>query len=378
MENLFCALGGGSHIGASCYYLQVDGHSFLLDCGIRNTGPSRLPQLSMLTSDFLDGIWQLDQVILSHAHMDHIGALPYLDVGRDLSILCNPVTQTLTELQLRDFDPLLQRFSSARQRQAYDAKKERVLSMIHPIGFGKTYETDDYRITLFPAGHMPGAAMTYIETAGHHILYTGDFSGQKELLCGGYYLPEGLPVDLLIVEGTHAYAKDAWQQAYWNIERCLVHQLQLGRTVTLETTNVTKGIELARYLATALTKSPCWFSGIYLDDSMAPIVEAFENAGYQVYTPDIRPLLKPDDIREQAVVIKKGHQGRTYGVVMNGDVFTLHADCQTLTHFINNVQAETTILVHAEPLGMSKVSKGLDIGDKACVQAFDGETYLFA
>ena len=98
MDNLFCALGGGDHIGASCYYLQVDGHSFLLDCGVRSTGPSRLPQLSQLTSEFLDGIWQLNQVILSHAHMDHIGALPYLDAGRDLSILCNPVTQALTEL----------------------------------------------------------------------------------------------------------------------------------------------------------------------------------------------------------------------------------------------------------------------------------------
>ena len=59
MDNLFCALGGGSHIGASCYYLQVDGHSFLLDCGVRSTGSSRLPQLSQLTSEFLDGIWQL-------------------------------------------------------------------------------------------------------------------------------------------------------------------------------------------------------------------------------------------------------------------------------------------------------------------------------
>lgn len=378
MDNLFCALGGGDHIGASCYYLQVDGHSFLLDCGVRSTGPARLPQLSQLTSEFLDGIWQLDQVVLSHAHMDHIGALPYLDAGRDLSILCNPVTQALTELQLRDFDSLPQLFSSNRQRQAYEARKERVLSMIHPIGFGKTYETDEYKITLFPAGHMPGAAMTYIETAGHRILYTGDFSGQKELLCGGYYWPQGLPVDVLIMEGTHAYARDAWQQGYWNIERCLVHQLQLGRTVTLETTNVTKGIELARYLSAALMKSPCWFSGIYLDASMAPIAEAFEDAGYQVYTSDIRPLLKPDDIGEQAIVIKKGHQGRSYGAVINGDAFTLHADCQTLTHFINDVQAETTILVHAEPSGMANVSKGLDIGDKACIQAVDGETYLFA
>ncbi len=44
---------------------------------------------------------------------------------------------------------------------------------------------------------------------------------------------------------------------------------------------------------------------------MAPIAEAFETAGYQVYTPDIRPLLKPDDLREQAIVIKKGHQGHS-------------------------------------------------------------------
>lgn len=378
MDNLFCALGGGNCIGASCYYLQVDGHSFLLDCGIRSSGPARLPRLSLVTDEYLDGLWQLDQVIISHAHIDHIGGLPYIDEGRDLSILCNPVTQTLTELQLRCFDSMAALLPSDRQRQAYEARKERVLSMLRPQGFGKAYTADDYAVTLFPAGHIPGAAMTYIETSGHHILYTGDFSGQRELLCGSYHLPEDLPVDLLIIEGTHAYAKDSSQQGYWNIENCVVHQLQQGHTVTLETTNFTKGIELARYLSVSLKDAPCSCTGIYLDSGMAPIAAAFEVAGYQVYTQRIRPLLNPYDIGMRAVVIKKGHQGCTYGTVLNGDAFTLHADCRTLIRFINRIQAETTLIVHAQPSGDSPLIENLDIGDKACVQTVDGMTYLFS
>ncbi|WP_287771450.1 MBL fold metallo-hydrolase [Megasphaera sp.] len=377
MDNLFCALGGSDHIGASCYYLQVDGHSFLLDCGIRTSGASKLPQLSLLTETYLEGIWQLDQVILSHAHMDHIGALPYLDSGREISVLCNPITQALTELQLREFDPLIMRFSSERQKRDYELRKDRVLSWIRPIGFGKPYHVDDYRITLFPAGHMPGAAMTYIETENHRILYSGDFSGQDQLLCGSYHLPPSLPVDLLIIEGTHAYAKDSWQLGYLSIERCVAQQLEKGNTVTLETTNVTKGIELARYLARTLKRYSCWFSGIYLDAGMAPIADAFERSGYQVYTSDIHPLLNRWEIGKQTIVIKKGRKGTSYGTVLNGDAFTLHADKQTLVDLINRIQAETTLIVHSQPDDEDSLANQLRIGEKACVQAGDGIPYLF-
>ena len=67
-------LGGAEDVGASCYYLFIDGTGILLDCGIhpRKAGIESLPDFEKLNH------LPLDAVIISHAHQDHIGGLPFL------------------------------------------------------------------------------------------------------------------------------------------------------------------------------------------------------------------------------------------------------------------------------------------------------------
>ncbi len=385
MENVFRVLGGGNTIGTSCYYLQVDNHSFLLDCGASIQQLPHLPSLQDITNHHLDGLWQLDKVILSHAHFDHIGALPYLAVGEyNLDILCNPITKILIELQLNKFNVWEKTFCSSRQRHQYEISKERVLSMIRPLGFEQRYECDDYAITLYPAGHIPGAAMVYIETKGHKILYTGDFSNQKDLLCKAYKLPSGLKVDMLIVEGTHAYGNQQQgknHQGYANIAGIVVKKLYRHRTVTLETSNVTKGIELARYLEKYLQSNYiakyAAMPVIYLEKTMFPIVDTFEQANYQVYSEMIKPLYNEYNLYN-CIVIKRKGRGKSYGDLLDGDLFTLHAGAQEITDLINRVQATTTLIVHAVPQGWDCITPQLDIKDKTCLQTYDGEAYYFS
>ena len=59
-------------IGANCYLLDLEGTRILLDAGMDPTqeGEAALPQLEALDYDSLDAI------ILSHSHLDHIGAMP--------------------------------------------------------------------------------------------------------------------------------------------------------------------------------------------------------------------------------------------------------------------------------------------------------------
>jgi predicted metal-dependent RNase len=60
-------LGGASSIGASCALVRVPGATFVVDCGVRYSGSSPLPDLSQLSDT------RVDAILVTHAHMDHTG-----------------------------------------------------------------------------------------------------------------------------------------------------------------------------------------------------------------------------------------------------------------------------------------------------------------
>lgn len=371
-------MGGGNSIGTSCYYLQVDGCKFLLDCGANIYRQPNLPAIQDITNNYLEGLWQLDKIIISHGHFDHFGALPYLMNGDyELDIICNPITKKLIELQLNDLSNWQRKFPTEKLRMKYEIQKDRCLSMLKPLAFKQRYQTNDYAITLYPAGHVPGAAMIYIETAKHKILYTGDFSRQDDLLCGKYSLPENLPVDILIIEGTHAYGQKSAgsTQGYNHIANAVMGNLSFG-TVTIENSNITKGIELARFLERYMIEKHIYMPTIYLDKAMFPIADAFERMNFQIYSKYIQPLINDNCIGND-IVIKRRGEGYVYGNILNGDMFTLHATSQEIAALINKIQATTTLLVHSTSQGMDNVGPQLKIGNKVYLQTRDNEEYIF-
>ena len=64
--------GGASEVGASFIMVRIDGKNIVLDCGIRMSGDP-LPDLNAIKEH-----GSADCIILSHAHLDHSGALPVL------------------------------------------------------------------------------------------------------------------------------------------------------------------------------------------------------------------------------------------------------------------------------------------------------------
>jgi len=171
-------LGSCRQVGRSCFLLQTEESNVLLDCGINPSAepgsPENFPYLNAPELDLRD----LDAVILSHAHMDHCGFIPYLyKMGYDGPLYCTEPTRDLMIMLTLDYIGLAHSESA---NAPYDSThiKKAVKRTITPE-FGEVTDiTPDMRLTLKNSGHIIGSSLCHIHVGEglHNLLYTGDYN----------------------------------------------------------------------------------------------------------------------------------------------------------------------------------------------------------
>ena len=167
-------LGGGRQVGRSCLLLQTPNSKILLDCGINvaGRGKEKFPYLDV--SEFK--INELDAIILSHAHLDHSGLVPYLfKMGYKGPIYMTPPTRDISALLGLDFIGVAYKQASAPLFSSTDVKE----MVKHTITLNYNEVTDiapDVRITFYNAGHALGSSLVHLNigNGAHNLLYTGD------------------------------------------------------------------------------------------------------------------------------------------------------------------------------------------------------------
>ena len=194
-------LGGGRQVGRSCLFLQTPESRVLLDCGVDVASQdSAYPYLE--SPEF--NINQLDAVVISHAHLDHVGFLPYLyKFGYRGPTYCTAPTRDVAALLLLDFVKIMK---SENKDAIYDVEdvKEMVKHTVTLEYDEVTDITPDVRLTLYNAGHTLGSAMVHMHVGNglHNILYTGDmkFGKTQALEPSSTVFPR---LETLIIESTY-------------------------------------------------------------------------------------------------------------------------------------------------------------------------------
>ncbi len=175
-------LGGGRQVGRSCLLLQTPNSKILLDCGIdvSSQGQNRFPYFNVPEFD----ISQLDAVIVSHAHLDHTGLLPYLyKMGYRGPVYMTPPTRDIAALLALDFIGVAYKQASQPLFSSVDIKEMVKHSIC--LNFNEVTDvTPDVRITMYNAGHVLGSAMIHLNigNGAHNLLYTGDYKYAKTRL----------------------------------------------------------------------------------------------------------------------------------------------------------------------------------------------------
>ena len=178
-------LGGGRQVGRSCLLLQTPNSKIMLDCGINPAiaeGEERFPYLNIPE---IGDISTIDAIILSHAHTDHGGLIPYLyKMGYRGPIYMTEPTRDIAALLALDFIGV-----AYKKAESPLYKAEDITEMVrHSIclDYGEVTDiTPDIRITFYNAGHVLGSAQVHINIGNglHNFVYSGDTKyGRTRLL----------------------------------------------------------------------------------------------------------------------------------------------------------------------------------------------------
>ncbi len=152
--------------------------------------PSKPPEYPMQAP-------HVDHVFLTHAHLDHCGMVPVVCGRQNCELFTTPVTAEVGELLMNDS---LKIAKAENYPQPYTANDvDRTMRNVVPLTFGDTIEIGRTDVTLYSAGHIPGASMFLFE-GDTTTLYSGDIHTADQRLVSG-----AKPVDCetLFIEGTY-------------------------------------------------------------------------------------------------------------------------------------------------------------------------------
>ena len=182
-------LGGGDEVGnVGCILEDATGTRLLIDYGLAPTKPPKYPAECP----------PVDDVIITHAHIDHIGMAPWVAGHLGARLHGSPLTASVSEVMWRDTYKVskIEGYPLAWDRRDMD---EALHSWVTHRP-GEWFDIGAWRCRFHRAGHIPGAVMVEIETPEARILWSGDMDTRDSPSVLG---AKAVECDILFLEGTY-------------------------------------------------------------------------------------------------------------------------------------------------------------------------------
>jgi len=198
-------LGGAREVGRSCLLVETPKSKILVDAGVIASSQNGYPILD--TPEF--NINEIDAIVISHAHLDHVGFIPVIyEMGYDGPLYLTQPTLDLSTLLWLDFIDVMQR-SSFKPLFTIKGVKEAVKRAITLDYNEVTDISPDVRLTFYNAGHILGSAIVHLHVGDgwHNIVYALDQKfGRTNLLDPAF--TNFQRVETLIIESTYGAKTD--------------------------------------------------------------------------------------------------------------------------------------------------------------------------
>jgi len=212
--SMLTSAGAAGTVTGSCHYLATSRGTVLIDCGLFQ-GPREIERRNQDPFPFEPG--KVDAVLLTHAHLDHVGRLPKLIYdGFHGPVYAAPGTREIAEVILRDsakiaaedYERALRRARRAGRELRVepplygDAEVDEAVASIRTVPFLEPFTVEGLKVTYHPAGHVVGSAWIEIDDAGRAPLaFSGDLGNRESLLHPAPESPQGMRA--IVCEGTY-------------------------------------------------------------------------------------------------------------------------------------------------------------------------------
>lgn len=235
-------LGAAREVTGSKHLLTVGDDRILLDCGLVQ-GPRRVANQRNRNMPVPGAT--VDAVVLSHAHIDHCGALPRLvKDGFRGPIWCTEATADMLRLMLMDSAHIQTQDARHLQKRGHDVEPlyddvdvERTLRLVKPVPYHQSFAvTNQLRVEFLDAGHILGSAIVVMDCSignrKRRIVFTGDH-GRKHLPI--LRDPEPIPeCDVLITESTYGNRQhEARVDMMAELARIVIEELHDGGRIVV-------------------------------------------------------------------------------------------------------------------------------------------------
>jgi uncharacterized protein len=264
-------LGSGRQVGRSCIFLQTPESRILLDCGIDVASEDQAYPYLEAPEFRID---ELDAIILSHAHLDHCGFIPYIyKFGYRGPVYCTEPTRDVMALLQLD----LVKIARDREKDAIysvDEVKEVVKHTITLDYESVTDITPDVRLTFYNAGHILGSAMCHLNigNGAHNMLYSGDMKyGKTQMLSPSHTVFPRM--ETLLIESTYGGKENTLNSnAEEDLSNIVINTVKRGGKVLMPTLGSGRGQEVVVFIENLIKAGKMPDVPIYLDGMLWDIM----------------------------------------------------------------------------------------------------------
>lgn len=252
--------GAGQEVGRSCIEVDHQGRRIILDAGLK------IVKGGNLFPTTVKNVENIQTVLISHAHLDHTGALPLLyGQGLRSAVYMSKVTKDILKILLKDSwkIAMIEKIDVGYKKR--DIRK--VLELAIPFNENDkkaSFEIGGAQVQTYNAGHIPGSRSILLQFSDTTLLYTGDTSTPTTALTAGLDIEE-FPknVDVLIIESTYGGTDHPSREEV--VEELLNHikrTLENGGNVLVPTFSIGRAQELLIRLYEAKLPAPIYFDGM--------------------------------------------------------------------------------------------------------------------
>jgi len=269
-------LGAAGTVTGSKYLVRDKRSSVMVDCGVfQGLKRWRLLNWEPIPVHAVD----IDAVVLTHAHLDHVGALPLLfRQGFRRPVYCTAATRDLAELVLLDSARLHEEDARHAQQHGYSKHAsplplytqedaEQAIAQFRPVRFSTPVEVAPGIEAVFtPAGHIPGAASILL-SGTQRVLFSGDLGRGNDSLIRPPETPD--IADCVVVESTYGDREHPTEDGNATLAQVIVETAARGGSVLVPTFAIARAQQLILQIHRLRRAGRIPHLPVFLDSPMA-------------------------------------------------------------------------------------------------------------